>query len=217
MLNVTNERVNYKKDQTSILKATPSGGILYRFVKRIFDLVVSLAAGTVLILPLTVICVLVRMDSPGPALFSQKRLGKDGKVFKIYKIRTMKKDAPPNVATNDLEDIDQITTGIGRFLRKTSLDELPQLWNVIRGDMSIVGYRPVCLSEEWLNSQRLERGVLQVRPGITGYAQVLGRDDICASEKVALDVYYVQNRSLKLDMWCLLHTVGVVFTGEGAK
>ncbi len=213
-----NKTVPVPEDRQAVAtESKPRGGIVYRFIKRSFDLAVSLTLGLILLLPLAVLCLWVRLDSPGPALFSQKRMGKDGKVFVIYKIRTMQLEAPHDVATNDLEDLDQVTTKLGRFLRKTSLDELPQLWNVICGDMSLVGYRPVCLSEEWLNQQRLERGVFRVRPGITGYAKVKGRDDIGPAEKVELDAYYVEHRGFGLDLWCLFRTVGVLFTREGAK
>ena len=135
----------------------------------------------------------------------------------IYKFRTMRMDAPPELATRRFRNSDEYITKLGAFLRRTSLDELPQLWNILRGEMSFVGYRPVCLSEEDLNDLRMEYGVFQIRPGLTGYAQIQGRDDLEYRRKAVLDAEYVQRRSFKLDIWCLLKTVTVVFSGEGAK
>lgn len=189
----------------------------YRFVKRTFDIVFSLLAGVVALVPMLLIALIVRLGSPGPALFRQERMGKGGKPFVMYKFRSMRLEAPSNMATNDIPDLDACTTRFGRLMRKTSLDELPQLWNVLKGDMSFVGYRPVCLVEEKLNQLRLEYGVFRARPGITGYAQVHGRDQVSAQEKAELDAYYVNHRSIRLDLWCLYKTVAVVLTQEGAK
>ena len=130
----------------------------------------------------------------------------------------MYESSPDNMSTNQLDGAHMYVTKIGSILRKTSIDELPQLINVLRGDMSLVGYRPVCITETELNEMRKQNGVFAVRPGITGLAQVSGRDNIVDYHtKVQLDTQYVRNCSLKLDIWCILKTFKVVFSGEGAK
>ena len=196
---------------------SPSSGnkIAYRFIKRFFDIMLSLLAGIVLLVPLLLIALLIRLDSEGPAIFRQERMGKDGRIFTIFKFRTMALDAPSELAAREFSDSDAYMTRLGRFLRRSSIDELPQLLNIIKGDMSIVGYRPVCLTETELNELRMQLGVFTARPGITGLAQVSGRDNIGYQEKATLDARYVAERSLKLDLWCLFQTVKVVITGEG--
>jgi len=205
------ERKEPKKAEAKKEKAA------YRFVKRIFDITVSVIGLAVLGVPMLLVALIIRLDSPGPALFKQKRLGKDGVPFVIYKFRTMRIDAPDNVATNDLQDAFRYVTRFGNFLRRTSIDELPQLINVIRGEMSIVGFRPVCLSEKKLNDYRMERGVFSVRPGMTGLAQVSGRDGIGTEKKVDFDVEYVEKQSVRLDLWCIYKTIGTVVSQKGVK
>lgn len=203
--------------EEAVPAATLSDKKIYLAVKRLFDVLISLVLGLVLTLPLLVVGGLVWLDSEGPAIFKQDRMGKDGKVFTIYKFRTMKMSAPKDVAAGALENPDQYITRMGAFLRRTSIDELPQLWNVLRGDMSLVGYRPLCLTEAEVNAKRAKLGVLAVRPGITGLAQVNGRNNITDEEKVRLDVQYVRECSLKMDLICLVKTVTTVLTGEGAE
>lgn len=193
----------------------PANRPAYMAVKRAADLVISLCALAVLLLPMLLIALLIRMESPGPAIFTQKRMGKGGKPFVIYKFRTMRMDAPHEMAARDFVDSDAYITKVGAVLRRTSLDELPQLVNVLIGNMSLVGYRPVCLTETELNALRMDCGVFAMKPGITGLAQVSGRDELPMEEKVLLDARYVRECSAKLDLWCLLKTVGVVFTGKG--
>ena len=188
---------------------------VYFAIKRGFDILVSLMAGGILLLPMLLIALAIKLDSPGPALFKQERMGKDGKVFKIYKFRSMRLDAPSNTATRDFSNSEEYITKFGRFIRRTSLDELPQLINILNGTMSLVGYRPVCLTEVELNELRSQRGVFAMRPGLTGLAQVRGRDNVCARDKAEIDAEYVEKCSFKMDLWCLLKTVGVVFSGEG--
>lgn len=188
---------------------------VYRFIKRFFDIVLSLTGLIVLFVPLVLICILIRLDSNGPAVFTQERMGKGGKVFTIYKFRTMSPDAPSEMAARDFWDSEKYMTKLGRFLRRTSMDELPQLFNILRGDMTIVGYRPVCLTETELNELRMRYGVFAARPGLTGLAQVSGRDNIGYEEKALLDARYVAERSLKMDLWCLIQTVKTVISGEG--
>lgn len=188
---------------------------LYFALKRCFDIVAALTALLLLIVPMLIVALIVKADSPGPAFFKQDRMGKNGKVFKIYKFRTMQLSAPSELATRDFEDSDVYITKFGAFLRRSSIDELPQLWNILKGDMSFVGYRPVCLTETELNDLRMRKGVFVVRPGITGLAQVSGRDDLECDIKAALDAKYVAECSPKMDLWCLMKTVRAVITGEG--
>ena len=155
----------------------------YLFMKRGFDIFASLFLGILLLLPMTVISLLIVIDSPGPVIFKQKRIGKNGKAFTIYKFRTMKLEAPPDLATNEFTNSNDYITKTGAFLRRTSLDELPQLVNIFLGTMSCVGYRPVCLTETKLNGLREKYGVFITKPGLTGLAQVSGRDNITFEEK----------------------------------
>lgn len=189
----------------------------YLIFKRVFDIAASFAAGSLLLLPLLLVAVMIRLDSPGPAIFSQERMGKDGKAFTIYKFRTMTTSAPRDMAASEIEKHGQYVTKLGSFLRRSSIDELPQLWNILKGDMSIVGYRPVVLTETKLNGLRRECGVFAVRPGITGLAQVSGRDNLSIEEKVRLDARYVARCSMKMDIRCILMTVKTVLTGEGVN
>ena len=187
----------------------------YLCVKRCADIVISAVTLLLLALPLLIIAVLVRFDSKGPVLFKQERMGRFGEIFTIYKFRTMRMDAPSEMATCEFADADQYITKIGAFLRRTSIDELPQLFNILKGDMSLVGYRPVCLSEQDLNELRRQYGVFALRPGITGLAQVSGRDHIYGEKKARLDAQYVSQCSAKLDIWCVLKTIKTVISGEG--
>ncbi|HYF79059.1 MAG TPA: sugar transferase [Symbiobacteriaceae bacterium] len=185
-------------------------------MKRLFD-VVSSALGLVLLSPfLLVIAILVRLESPGPVIFRQTRVGRDNRPFTIYKFRSMRVGTP-NLATDQLTEPYRYITRIGRIMRVTSLDELPQLWNIMIGDMSVVGPRPAIFSQELLVQMRTDRGVHRFRPGLTGWAQVNGRDDISDAEKVELDAHYCNNWSLALDMHILLRTVGVVSTAKGVR
>lgn len=210
MKNCTTQRVMYIERPRVAEKRA------YLALKRAFDISGALVGLAVLALPMSVIALIIALDSPGDPIFKQERLGKDGQVFTIYKFRTMYTYAPKNMATNAV-NVSAYTTEAGKFLRGYSLDELPQLWNVLRGDMSFVGYRPVCLSEQELNRLRLECGVMEMRPGITGYAQINGRDNVTMKEKVRLDLYYTQHCSFPLDLHCLLKTVKVALSKEGAK
>ncbi len=182
--------------------------------KRLFDLVVSLIA-LILLSPLFLIICLVLLFTPdSKVFFSHERRGRKGRPFKIYKFQTMKNSAP-NVATSELEHPEQYITAPGRILRKTSLDELPQLWNIFKGDMSFVGPRPLISSEIRAHRLRLEYGVYRFRPGLTGWAQVNGRDDISLMKKMKLDKEYCDNFSIWLDIKILLRSVGVCIRQEG--
>lgn len=187
----------------------------YRIVKRCFDIAVSLVLLILLLPVLLVIGIAVKCDSKGPVFLRQKRMGKDGKVFLCYKFRSMTLDAPQNCATSCLENPEQYLTRVGAFLRKSSLDELPQLWCVLIGTMSIVGYRPLVLTEENCNEMRRRLHVFSMRPGISGYAQVLGRDEVYYKNKAILDAEYVKHASLWFDLKLMYQTVAVVLKRSG--
>ena len=189
-------------------------GTFYRNCgKRVLDVLLSLLGLLVLLLPLTLLALLIPLDSPGPILFSQLRMGRDGKPFRIWKLRSMSVSAPHDVPTRELTD--GHFTRYQRFLRKTSVDELPQLWNILKGDMSLVGPRPVVLTERELLRLRAQNGADRVRPGLTGWAQIHGRDEVTDEEKAALDAEYVRRMSFLFDCRCILATVGKVVRHEG--
>lgn len=189
--------------------------LFYRFVKRSFDIAVSLLMLIVLSPIMLIIAIAIKCDSKGSVIFKQKRMGRNGKTFYCYKFRSMRTDAPRDCATSRLENPEQYQTRLGRFLRKTSLDELPQLWCVFVGSMSIIGYRPLVLTEEKCNEMRRRLNVFSVRPGISGYAQVHGRDDVYYKNKAILDAEYVKNASLLFDLKLIVKTVLVVVKREG--
>lgn len=184
------------------------------FVKKTFDVSFSFSALIILIIPFAVISLILLITQGRPVFLVQKRYGKDGKVFNIYKFRTMTNSAPV-MASNDLSE--NYITPIGRILRKTSVDELPQLLNVLKGDMSIVGPRPLIVEEEKIHRLREENGIYSVRPGITGWAQINGRDDVSIEEKVEFDKYYVDNLSVGLDIQILLKSVTAVLLEKDIK
>lgn len=188
---------------------------LFLALKRLADILIVLAAGSVLMLPMLLVGIIVRLESKGPAIFKQQRIGRYGKAFTIYKFRTMRTSAPDQMASRDFVNSDQYITRFGALLRRTSVDELPQLWNILVGDMSLVGYRPVCLPETDLNDLRMRYGVLNMRPGLTGLAQVSGRDNVTFEEKAQMDAQYVKSCGVKMDLTCLVKTVTTVISGEG--
>ena len=182
--------------------------------KRLFDIVVSFFS-LIILSPLFLFIIAVNYFTPNcKVFFSHERRGRSGKPFKIYKFQTMKNDTP-NCATGELENPEQYITKFGAFLRKTSMDELPQLWNILKGDMSFVGPRPLISSEIRAHRLRLEYGVYRFRPGLTGWAQINGRDDISLMKKMKLDKEYCDKCSLKLDLIILLRSIGVVVKREG--
>ena len=201
--------------QSSANKNKTNQGRFYLTVKRLLDFVLSLIGIVVLIPVFIIIGILIKVDSRGPVIFKQKRYGKNKEPFYIYKFRTMASDAPQNVATKDLNDSKKYITKIGALLRRTSLDELPQLFNILLGQMTIVGPRPVVLKEENLIIARDLYGANDIKPGITGWAQINGRDLLSIEEKAKLDGYYVENMGFKMDMKCFFKTVKYVLKGEG--
>lgn len=192
-------------------------GHLYRIVKRLFDIVVS-AMLILLLSPLmTVIALLLALDSPASILFCQKRIGQGGREFVCLKFRTMTPDAPPSCPTGEFYDRDRYITPIGRVLRRYSLDELPQLFCVFIGTMSLVGYRPLVKEDAVCHELREALSVYRARPGITGYAQLVGRDRVSDKNKALLDAYYVGRCSLRWDIGLLLQTLGVALSGSGNR
>lgn len=183
-------------------------------MKRLFDIIFSIVALIILALPMAVIAIIIMATDGRPVVFRQERVGLGNKTFRIRKFRSMKVGTK-NVATKDLKDSDDCITPIGKVLRKTSLDELPQLINILEGTMSFVGPRPLIPQEEHIRKMRAEKNVYSVRPGVTGLAQVNGRDLVTEEQKVNWDAEYVQNQSLLLDIKIMFKTVAVVLRGEG--
>ena len=188
---------------------------MYPILKRGLDFLISTLAILFLSPVLIVIALAIKIDSKGPVLFKQKRVGKDKKHFMIYKFRSMYVDAPSDMPTHLLKDPSARITRVGAFLRKTSLDELPQLINIFKGEMSIVGPRPALWNQYDLIEERDKYGANQIRPGLTGWAQINGRDELEIDEKSKLDGYYVQHMSLGLDAKCFLGTFISVLKSDG--
>ena len=189
---------------------------MYRkYIKRIIDFILSLVAIVIFSPFLLLIVILIKLDSEGPVLFKQKRIGMHKTHFYMLKFRTMRIDSPKDVPTHLLENPDQWITRMGKILRKTSLDELPQLFNIIKGEMSIIGPRPALWNQYDLIAERDKYGANDVRPGLTGWAQVNGRDELPIEVKAKYDGEYVQKMSFMFDLKCLLKTVVSVIKGEG--
>jgi O-antigen biosynthesis protein WbqP len=183
-------------------------------VNRPTNLTLALVLG-VIIFPLTVLIgLLVRLTSKGPAIHWSSRVGKENKIFNMPKFRTMRLNTP-DVATHLLKNGDQFVTPIGKILRKTSLDEIPQLWSIIKGDMAFVGPRPALYNQDDLIDLRTQKGIHQLTPGITGWAQIKGRDELPIPEKVEMDFFYLKNRSLTLDLVIILNTLVTVMRFKG--
>ena len=184
-------------------------------LKRLLAIVLSLMGIVCLGWLLALLSIAVKLDSPGPVLFKQKRVGRGKSHFYILKFRTMRTDTPKDMPTHLLANPEQYITRVGRFLRKTSLDELPQLFNILLGDMSIVGPRPALWNQFDLIAERDKYGANDIRPGLTGWAQINGRDELEIEEKARLDGEYVRNLSFRFDVRCLLATVKVVLYRDG--
>ncbi len=185
-------------------------------MKRLFDLVLGVFAAIVLLVPIAVVAVLVRLTSPGPALYWSDRVGRHNKIFKMPKFRSMRVGTPA-VATHLLADPKSVLTPIGSFIRKSSLDELPQLWSILVGDMSFVGPRPALFNQQDLIELRTQKGVHTLVPGLTGWAQVNGRDELPIPKKVALDAEYLQRRGFWFDIKILWLTFLKVVQRDGVS
>ncbi|MDP3539050.1 MAG: sugar transferase [Azonexus sp.] len=185
-------------------------------MKRLFDLLLGLIASSILVFPLILVALLVKSTSPGPVLYWSDRVGRNNKIFRMPKFRSMRIGTPA-VATHLLANPAVYLTPIGSFLRKSSLDELPQLWCILIGDMSFVGPRPALFNQDDLIAQRTERGVHQLVPGLTGWAQVNGRDELPISEKVGLDAEYFCRHSFLFDLYILWLTIVKVLKMDGVS
>lgn len=197
---------------------------MYQIVKRLLAILISGLAIIILSPVLLAVAIAIKCDSKGPVLFKQKRVGKDKKHFMIYKFRSMYVDAPADMPTHLLKDPTAMITKVGAFLRKTSLDELPQLFNIFKGEMAIVGPRPALWNQYDLISERDKYNANSIRPGLTGWAQINGRDELEIDEKSRLDGYYVAHMSFLMDLKCFFGTFisvlksdGVVEGGTGTK
>ena len=209
------------EEPSQLCQASPVTGaarLTYRVAKRAFDFTAALLLSVLLALPMAVLMLLIRLDSPGPAIYRQERLGKDGKPFTILKLRTMRLDAEKN-GPRWAETNDSRCTRLGRFLRKTRIDELPQLWNILRGEMSFVGPRP----ERAYFYDQFEQYIPEFRnrlaavPGLTGWAQINGGYTLRPEEKIVYDMEYIKECSLRMDVKCLLMTVPIMLTHNGAR
>lgn len=185
-------------------------------MKRLFDLAVALVAAVFLAPPIVMTALAVRLSSPGPALYWSDRIGRHNRIFRMPKFRSMRIDTPA-VATHLLQNPEQWLTPIGSFLRKSSLDELPQLWSILKGDMSFVGPRPALFNQDDLIALRTEKGVHELVPGLTGWAQVNGRDELPIPQKVKLDAEYLERRSLLFDMKIIWMTALKVLARDGVS
>jgi O-antigen biosynthesis protein WbqP len=184
--------------------------------KRLIDILLSGAALIVLAIPIVLVALAVKLTSRGPMLYWSERIGRDNRSFRMPKFRSMRVDTPV-VATHLLDSPERWLTPIGSFLRRSSLDELPQLWSIFVGDMSIVGPRPALFNQHDLIELRTQRGVHKLRPGLTGWAQVNGRDEIPIPEKVAYDAWYLEHQSLALDLRIMWRTAAQVVRSEGVS
>ena len=188
---------------------------MYSVIKRLGDITLSLI-GIIVLCPIFIIIIIaIKLDSEGPGIFKQKRFGLHKKSFYVLKFRTMKVESPKYVATRDLHNSEQWITRVGSVLRKTSLDELPQLCNILVGNMSIVGPRPVAINELDVVEARDKYGANDVLPGLTGWAQINGRDNLSTDMKAKLDGYYVKHRSLIMDIKCIVRTIPYVLKRKG--
>ena len=194
----------------------PSGRI-YKYLKRILDIIFSYTLLIIFCIPMVVISVTIRLCDGHSAIFKQIRIGKNEKKFVCYKFRTMRTDAPSNLSTNEFSDAYQYVTRTGAFLRRTSLDELPQLFNVLVGDMSFIGPRPLIPKEKEIHKMRKNAGVYNVRPGITGLAQICGRDRLSDQRKAECDAIYSNNINFITDLIIIKKTISNVMSKDGIK
>lgn len=187
----------------------------YWAFKRIMDIILALAALFIIAVPMLIVFLIAYIDDPGNVLFTQYRVGMGGRCFKLYKLRTMRQDTPKYMSTSEVDDPNRYITRIGRILRRLSIDELPQLINVLKGDMSIVGPRPLISAEYEIHDLRMRYGVYKIRPGLTGLAQINGRDMVAPADKVRWDVRYLEEFGFWTDVKIVLSTIPKVIGGNG--
>ena len=189
---------------------------MYRnFCKRLLDIVLSLLGVIILAIPMLIVAIMIKIDDPGPALFCQQRVGNHKKLFKLYKFRSMKMSTPHDMPTHLLDNPQQYLLRVGAFIRKFSIDELPQLFNILKGDMSIIGPRPALWNQNDLIAERDKYGANDVRPGLTGWAQINGRDELEIPIKAKLDGEYVEKLSFGFDCKCFFGTIASVLKHDG--
>ena len=186
-----------------------------RYLKRPLDFILSLMGLIVLSWLFIIIVIAIKVDSKGPVFFKQKRVGKNKELFSIYKFRTMYVETPKEMPTHLLSNPDAFITKTGKFLRKTSLDELPQMINILKGEMAIIGPRPALWNQDDLIAERDKYGANDIRPGLTGWAQINGRDELEIDVKAKLDGYYVEQESFVMDVKCFFGTIVSVFKSDG--
>lgn len=194
-------------------ESSHQAGFYEKYIKRGLDVILSFGGLVVLSPVFLILAVAIYIDDPGPVLFTQKRLGKNKQYFKLHKFRSMKMSTPHDKPTHMLENPEQYITRVGKFLRAHSLDELPQIWDIFIGNMSVIGPRPGLWNQDLLTAERDNYGANDVRPGLTGWAQINGRDELEIPEKAKLDGVYVEKLSLGMDVKCFLGSVGV-FGGD---
>lgn len=188
---------------------------IYMFFKRLLDILLSFIALIILLPFFLIFAIVIKIESKGPVFFKQKRIGKDKKQFTILKFRTMRTDTPKDMPTHMLKNAESYITKFGSFMRKTSIDELPQIINILKGDMSIIGPRPALWNQEDLIAQRDEFNANSIRPGLTGWAQVNGRDELPIHQKAALDGEYIKKMSFLFDVKVFIKTIINVFKHDG--
>lgn len=186
-----------------------------KFFKRLIDIILSGIGLIVLGIPMLVVAILIRCEDPGPVIFKQKRVGLHNKYFNLYKFRSMKMNTPHDMPTHMLENPEQYILKVGGFIRKTSIDELPQMWNIFKGDMSIIGPRPALWNQDDLVAERDKYGANDVKPGLTGWAQINGRDELEIPAKAKLDGEYVEKMSFGMDVKCFFGTIKSVLKHDG--
>lgn len=208
------------KSNSSGLNDTPATRVnskFYSVIKRIIDIFGAVVGIIVLSIPMLVIAIAVKVDSRGNVLFKQLRMGKNMQPFTFYKFRSMSTDAPHNKATADFDKADCYITRVGKFLRRFSLDEIPQLFNIFFGEMSFIGPRPVIVEETELIEKREAVGVYLVRPGLSGWAQINGRDLVTIDSKVAMDLHYVKRESFRLDLIIFVRSIFYALSRKGVQ
>lgn len=203
------------EESISDLRFVSIAGSRYILPKRIIDIVVAALALLIITIPMLLICVIMYIDDPANVLFAQYRVGLGGRRFKLFKLRTMYHNTPKYLSTSEIENPDMYITRVGRFLRRFSIDELPQLINVIKGDMSLVGPRPLISDEHEIHALRMKFGVYKVRPGLTGLAQIHGRDMVTPADKVRWDVRYLEQFGFWTDVKIIMSTIPKLFGGQG--
>lgn len=186
-----------------------------KFFKRLIDILLSGIGLIVLAIPMLIVVIIIRCEDPGPVIFKQKRVGLHKKYFNLYKFRSMNMDTPHDMPTHMLENPQQYILKVGGFIRKTSIDELPQMWNILKGDMSIIGPRPALWNQDDLIAERDKFGANDVKPGLTGWAQINGRDELEIPAKAKLDGEYVDKMSFAMDVKCFFGTIKSVLKHDG--